>query len=207
MINMVGMRPKKLNQMIGELAKRAVPQQCDIYQVTSVDPETLTVSIKNMIFNQIFNDVPVAMTGAGNLRGIIKLPNEDDFVIAVTINNQKYVIAQLFDLFTSPPDQLPPIQAGEMAIINKEIGSYIKFNSDDDVEIKTTNATLIIKKDGDILVDADLIKFNNGTVEMARKGDSVTVSGTTDSGGSTPHTHTLTVSGTITTGNPKILSD
>lgn len=199
-----------LKDIIEEIARNAVQQNLEIWQVLAVDAATATVDIRHPALTQTVNDVPVAMIGAGHLKGIIKMPDEGDFVLVSNLVGRRFVLMSIFDTFTSSPDQIPPIQAGEMMFINKSRGSFIKFDTNDNIIIKTAsgNSEIRIKEDGTIEITGTQVKFNGGSTQVARNGDSVSVSGTTDSGGSPSHTHTITsVAGTITSGNPNVVSD
>lgn len=204
---------KVIREMIQEEVKKVAKRGIQIFKVTEVNKEEYTVNIRHLHFKKLsFNNVQMAGTGLGNAKGVMTLPNVEDFVIVSFYDEgtTPIILGTVFDKFSQNPDNIPGIELNEIFITNKENGAIIYINKDSEIIIsKDTDGSskVVVKKDGTIkilgstvTVDGSSILMNGGSKAVARVGDTISV---TIPGGSSAGTY----SGTITSGSPTISAD
>lgn len=165
----------------------------EVFVVTDVNETDFTVNIKHAIKNtQQYDNVKVIGVGLGNFKGVVKLPDVDDFVLVGFIDvRTPIILGSLFSEF----DVIPNIKNKELLIASQEKGATIFFDKDNNIKIKSGNA-LITVKDGDITITGGTLNLNGSDVGIARIGDSVQVTGVASGSN--------TVTGTITTGSSNV---
>lgn len=179
----------------------------DIYVVTELDENKFTVNIKHTNFKKaVFNNVPIMSIGLGNYKGIMKLPSVGDLVVVGFIgidSNQPIVLGSIFNTGGIYSQAIPIVVEDELLLSSKEKGSYIVIKPTNDIIIRTV--TKNGEKSGSIRItpDGDII-LNGGLIPIARVGDEVTVSGTTETGGSPGHTHDINLTALISSGSDNV---
>jgi hypothetical protein len=173
-------------------------QKIDLYIVKEINEEQFTVNIKHPNFKTLeFNDVPVSSIGLGNFKGgVMKLPSENDYVIVLFLGENlenPIVLGTIFNTSDVGMQKIPQIKKDELFLNNKNKGSYILINYNNDIIIKSCDSNGV--KKGLVKIDSDgNIYLNEGTLPIARQGDTVSVS--------VPTVGTCT--GTITSGNNRV---
>lgn len=172
---------KEIQNMIKEEMNKN--QLFDIYIVSDVDETTFTVSIVHPTITTLqYENVPLLGTAFGNFKGLMCLPEVNDHVLVLFMGERAPVI---IGSMYSQYDTKPAIKKEEMLLCPKTKGSYIFFDKNDNIKIKSGTMTLTIKD--------NVLTINGGTLGIARVGDSVSVSVPTHG----------TCTGTITSGSSK----
>lgn len=148
---------KVLKELIDREMRRHKPLRK--FVVTGVNTETFTVQMRDPVRSVQYDDVQVAGLGLGHLKGVMKLPNVGDWVIALFQGGesvQPIILATVYDQASQNPDTLPLVLEDELLLINKEAGSFIDMLPDGSVQIRTVNeagdpnegARFLLKNDG-----------------------------------------------------------
>lgn len=179
---------KEFGQVIKELISEQIAKlkTFDVYVITDINENDYTVNIKHPTNNTLqYSNVKISSMCLGNFKGIMCFPSVDDYVLVGFLGDRSPII--IGNVFTQH-DVIPIIKNYEMLISPKQKGSYIFFDENDNIKIKSGTATITIK-DG-------VININDGSNGVARVGDSVEVD---------VPTHGI-CTGTITTGSSKVRS-
>jgi len=109
----------------------------DIYQITSVNVEDQTYTIKQLNYNKSFDDVPMMGVGLGHGKGQLILLEENDLVLVAFLAGSltPYILGSIFNTFMVEPDTKIPISTGDYFIAAKTNGSYIRMKSDKSIDI------------------------------------------------------------------------
>ena len=163
-----------------------------------------SANIKHFNFKYTLDDVPFIGLGLGHKKGMIKYPSVGDFVIVAYIDKQPIILGTIYDVFTQSPDSPPLIKLDEMCIVQKENGSIILMKDNNDVMIRAADSTGNFDNGAKIRInnDGSFKVFNKGNfgVECDAAGNltvyggtinNLKVAGTTGSGGSPSHTHSV----------------
>jgi hypothetical protein len=130
-VNLIKRAMKEVSKKISSL---------DIYQVTVVNVETQTYTIKQLNFNKTFENVEVIGLGLGHGKGQLMLLDVNDLVLVGFLMDSltPYILGNVFNNFMAEPDYKISIQPGEYFITNKTNGAYILIDKDNQVKIKTS---------------------------------------------------------------------
>jgi len=109
----------------------------DIYQITGVDVEDQTYTIKQLNFNKSFDKVPIMGLGLGHGKGQLMLLSENDLVLVVFLAGSltPYILGSIFNTFMSEPDTKIPILENEYFIGAQTNGPYIHIKEDKSINI------------------------------------------------------------------------
>lgn len=138
---------KKLGDLIN---KKAIENNAglSIWQVTDIKAREsdgyiteYRCQIKHFTFQYTLDDVPICGIGMGNLKGIYRYPNIDDFVIVGFMGSLPIILGTIPDYFTQKPDNTPLIKLDEMLFVAKENGSLILFMDNNDIIIRTADSS------------------------------------------------------------------
>ena len=123
----------------------------DLFVVTGVNEESLTVNIKRFNVNESYDDVELLGLGLGHGKGQIKLPEVNDVVLVTFVaNSQKPIIlGTLFDVYSSVKDTKIDVKLEEYFVNNKLNGSYLFIDENNNIIFKTPNGAKIrLNEDG-----------------------------------------------------------
>lgn len=187
--------PENVYQVIKQIIKDEIDKKkiTDVYVVTDVNPDTYTVNIVNAVESTLqYSNVKVLGIALGNYKGFMRLPEVNDYVLALFIDQfTPVVIGTLF----SEHDVIPAIGEDSTLICGNTQGCYIFFDSNDNIKINSNGATITINN-GTINIQGTAINLNGSSVAIARVGDTVEVTGVMAGG--------ATATGTITSGSPTV---
>ena len=127
----------------------------DIYQITGVDVDSQTYTIKQLNFNKTFDGVEVIGLGLGNGKGQLQLLEENDIVIAIFLNDslKPYIMGSIFNNFMAEKDTRIAIQKNEYFVTNKGNGSFLYIKADNSVRLLNNNGYgFEIDADGNITI-------------------------------------------------------
>lgn len=183
---------------IVDLIKRELEKMKPVrlYVVTGVNKEAYTVQIKDARRAIQYDNVRIAGTGLGHMKGLMKLPAVGDWVVVAFLgvdSLQPIVIGSLYDDFSQNKDTIPKVEEDELVLIHKTAGSFLTMKPDGTIIARTVGA------DGDpdggsrfkIAPDGSFKLFNKGNygVEVDSSGNmtlrAVTINAT-QTGGTWP---------------------
>jgi len=137
---------KSFKEVLKELIKEEIKstKSLDKYVVTGVNVTTGNVNIKRLNFNLQYDNVQCAGLGMGNLKGQIMLPKINDIVLVGFVDNTTpIVLGNLYDDFTSSPDNVLPIKQGEYIVSAKENGTYMHLKDDNSITFRCSDYRFI----------------------------------------------------------------
>jgi hypothetical protein len=202
---------KDLRQALLELVHEEINKikTFGVYVVTDTNIENYTVNIIHTTNSTLqYAGVAVCGIGLGNYKGIMALPQPNDYVIVGFVGEKTpVVLGTIFSIGEKTPvvsgqqtsryDIVPAIKDNELLIASRTRGSYVFFDENGYVKIKSGTDVITIKNgtininSGTINITGGTVNINNGTQGIARDGDAVSV--TVPSHG--------TCTGTITAGS------
>ena len=143
----------------------------DIYQITGVDVEDQTYTIKQLNFNKSFDKVPIMGLGLGHGKGQLILLEENDLVLVVFLAGSltPYILGSIFNTFMSEPDTKIPILPNEYFIGAQTNGPYIHIKDDGSIIVKNNNGNFILNADGSITMNDYTFPKENGTTGQILK--------------------------------------
>jgi len=95
------------------------------------------------------NDIKFSGINLGNGKGIIFYPKNNDIILVLNLFGEYIYLNSLYDTYTGTPDNQIQVKSGELYIVSKSFGSYIKFKDNDDLVLHTnTGAKFKISKSG-----------------------------------------------------------
>ena len=177
---------KDFKKVITELVDNRIAEQrgIDLYTVTGMGEVPLTVNIKRITQVESHDNVEIMGIGLGNGKGQIKLPNVNDVVLVMFIQNSEtpIIIGTLFDIYSAEQDSKLDVLLNEYFVNNKENGGYIHIDNEDNVKIISHNgAKYRLNKDGSF----KLFNKDNYGIECDASGN-IILRGTTINHTQTP---------------------
>ena len=157
-----------LNDMIDERISNL--KGLDIYVVTGVNEDDLTLNIKRMNMNMSVDRVEMIGTGLGHGKGIIKLPSENDVVMVAFVQDSEkpYVLGTIFHVFSSVKDSKIDVKKNELFLNAQLNGSYVHIDADNNILFKTPNGAKL-----KLLESGGFKLFNSGNygIEVDASGN------------------------------------
>lgn len=147
-------------------------------------------NIKHLAFKYSLDDVPFAGIGFGHMKGIIKYPNVGDLVLVAFMDKQPYVLGTIFDYFAEPVDSVPLVKLDELMIVQKEKGSLILMQDNNDIILRASDESGDFNNGARIRINHDgsfkLFNKDNYGVECDKDGNltfrGVSINATKDNG-------------------------
>lgn len=113
------------------------------YVVTDVNEENYSVNVRHPVRTAEYSEVPVLGLGLGHLKGVMKLPKENDWVLVAFLANspeRPVVLGTLFDVFSQSPDTIPSVANDQLVLVSKEAGSFISLNPDNSILLNSVSS-------------------------------------------------------------------
>jgi hypothetical protein len=180
-------------------------QISDIYDVDGKYYLTGT----NIINQRQVEDIKLSSHNLGNGKGIVVFPKVGDICLCLNLLGEFIILGNVYDDFSTSPDNQVNVSKGELVLINKDWGTMIKFDEFDNLNITTkTGGKIKLNKTGGFkLYDkSDYGIESDGLGNITINGD-ITFNGTvsgleyTDTSDSGTQTKTVTGSNSKINGN------
>ena len=145
----------------------------DIYQITNVNVEEQTYTIKQLNFNKVFENVEIIGQGLGHGRGQLTILNENDLVLVGFIVNSytPYILGSIFNNFIPEQDYKIPIEQNEWLVIAQSNGAYIYIKNDNSIKLKNNNGVIVLNADGTITMNNYTFPIADGSSGQVLKTD------------------------------------